>query len=92
MLESLGNDAQGQGLYQGNGFVAVHSVAQDSGQCWNFGEPAAVLFVLEFDRQSHVAKAALRRRRNKNGPNREELGPDQPAPRLRSASCVEVSP
>lgn len=54
MLETLGNHPQGKGLYPGDGLVTVGAVAEHAGQGRHFGQPAAVVFSLELDRESHV--------------------------------------
>ena len=54
VFEALGNDAKGQGLDSGHGFVAVGSVAQDARQVRYFRQPPAVTLTLKLDRKGHA--------------------------------------
>ena len=53
MFEALGNDPQGERLYQGYGFVPVLAVTHDARQCWHFGKPSTVSFAFDFNRKRH---------------------------------------
>ena len=54
VLQTLGNDSQGEGLYEGNGFVAVLAIGHHAWQIGYLGEPAAVVFTFDFDREGHL--------------------------------------
>lgn len=53
MLQTFGNHAQGERLYAGDGFVSVLAVGHDAGQGGHLGEPAAIVFALDFNRERH---------------------------------------
>lgn len=53
MLEAFSNHPQSQGLYLGHGLAAVGTVAEHTGQCGHLGEPAAVVFLFQLDREGH---------------------------------------
>ncbi len=59
MLESLGEDTERQCLDTRDGFIAVLAVAQDPGKRGHLGEPAAVVFAFELDREGHGCTVAL---------------------------------
>ncbi len=54
MFEALGNHAQGQGLYAGDGLITVCAIAHHAGQSGYFGEPAIVILTLDLDRKDHA--------------------------------------
>lgn len=54
MLEAFSEDAKGQRLNLSDGFIAVLAVAQDAGQSRHAGQPAAVVFTFQLDRESHA--------------------------------------
>jgi hypothetical protein len=54
VFEALGNHAQGQGLYAGDGLITVCAIAHHAGQSGYFGEPATVILALDLDRKDHA--------------------------------------
>jgi hypothetical protein len=54
LLETLGNYAKGQRLDTSNGLVSVLTVGHDARQRRHFGQPTAVVFSLDFDRERHA--------------------------------------
>ena len=54
MLETFGNHAQGERLYPSDCFVTILTVGHNARQRRHLGEPAAVVFALDFDREGHV--------------------------------------
>jgi len=53
MLEALGNDAEGERLDASNRLVSVLTVGHDARQRRHFGQPAAIVFSLDFNRERH---------------------------------------
>jgi hypothetical protein len=53
LLEPLGNDAKGQGLYSGDGFITVLAVAEYPRKGGHFGNPAAVVLAFKLDGERH---------------------------------------
>jgi hypothetical protein len=53
VVESVSEDAQGKGLCSIDGFLARLAVGEHPGKVRHFGEPAAVLFLLDFNGQRH---------------------------------------
>ena len=51
MLQTFGNHAEGERLHASDGFLPVLAIGHDAGQR---GKPAAVLFLVSFDRKGHV--------------------------------------
>jgi hypothetical protein len=58
MLQAVGDHPQGECLHARDGFIPVSAVTHHSGQCGNFGQPAAIVLTLEFDRKGHPGKVA----------------------------------
>ena len=58
MLESLSNHAQRECLDAGDSLAAVRPIRHDAGQAWNLGQPTAIDFGLDFDRQRHQSNVA----------------------------------
>jgi hypothetical protein len=58
MLQLVGQHPQSQCLRCGKGFLTGRSVDQDSRQVNDLGDPAAVLFPVQFDSQMHVLRLA----------------------------------
>lgn len=57
MLQLVGEHPQSQCLRCDKGSIAGRSVDQDSRQVHDLGDPAAVLFPVQFESQVHVLKA-----------------------------------
>lgn len=53
MLESLSDDAEGERLDASDRLVSVLPVGHDARQRRHFGQPAAVVFSLDFNRERH---------------------------------------
>lgn len=53
MLESLSDDAEGERLNASDRLVSVLPVGHDARQRRHFGQPAAVVFSLDFNRERH---------------------------------------
>ena len=53
MFEPLSDHAKGERLDAGNGLVPVLTVGHDAGQRGDFGQPTAVVFSLNFNRERH---------------------------------------
>jgi hypothetical protein len=53
MLQALGNHAEGQRLDAGDGLIPVLTIGHDARQRGYLGEPAAVVFALNFNRERH---------------------------------------
>jgi hypothetical protein len=53
MLEALGDDAEGERLDASDSLVAVLTVGHDASQRGHFGQPTAVVFSLDFNRERH---------------------------------------
>ena len=54
MFQAIGNDAERQGLYARDGFIAVGPVAHHASQAGHLSEPTAVVFALDLNRKDHV--------------------------------------
>jgi hypothetical protein len=65
MLKAFSNHPQSQGLYLGHGLATVGAVAEHTRQCGHLGEPAAVVFLLQLDREGHEFTLHLDRLPNK---------------------------
>jgi hypothetical protein len=53
MLQTFGDYAEGERLYASDSFVSVLAVGHNAGQGRHLGEPAAVDFALDFNRERH---------------------------------------
>ena len=53
MFEPLSDHTKGERLDAGNGLVPVFTVGHDAGQCGYFGQPTAVVFSLNLNRECH---------------------------------------
>ena len=53
MLQTFGNHAQPKCLYASHGLVPILTVGHNAGQRGDFGEPTAVVFSLNFNRERH---------------------------------------
>jgi hypothetical protein len=53
MFEAFGNHAESEGLHAGDRFIPVLPVGHDAGQGRYFGEPTAIIFALNFNRERH---------------------------------------
>jgi hypothetical protein len=53
MLQALSDHAKGERLDTSDGLVPVLTVDHDAGQCGYFGQPTAVDFSLNFNREGH---------------------------------------
>ena len=53
MLQSLGEDAKGESLHPGYGIRLRDAVGHNARHRADFGDPAAVDFLLKFDGESH---------------------------------------
>lgn len=47
--DAVGEDAEGESLGGGKGFLLGLAVGEDAGKIEDFGNPAAVVFALRFD-------------------------------------------
>jgi hypothetical protein len=65
MFEAFCDDAEGEGLNAGHGIIAVAAVAQDARQGGHLGQPAPVLFALEFDGERHAPNVPFGQQPNK---------------------------
>ena len=54
MLETLGDDAKGEGLDARYRFIPVGSVAEHASQVRHFGQPPAVTLPFKLDRKGHA--------------------------------------
>ena len=53
MLQAFGNHAEGERLHTSDGLVPILAIRHDAGQGRYLGEPAAVDFLVNFDRERH---------------------------------------
>jgi hypothetical protein len=53
MLEALGDDAEGERLDASDRLVSVLTVGHNARQCRDFGQPAAIVLSLDFNRERH---------------------------------------
>ncbi len=53
MLQALSNHSEGKRLDTGNCLVSVLTVGHDTGQGGDLGQPAAIVFPLNFNRERH---------------------------------------
>ena len=53
MFEPLSDHTKRERLDAGNGLVPVLTVGHDAGQCGYFGQPTAVVFSLNLNRECH---------------------------------------
>ena len=53
MFEPLSDHSKSERLDAGNGLVPVLTVGHDAGQRGDFGQPTAVVFSLNFNRERH---------------------------------------
>ena len=58
VFQAFGNHSKRQRLDASHSFIAVGTVAHDSGQRWYFGQPPAVLYALKFDGKRHPRTVA----------------------------------
>ena len=58
MVKALSNDAESQRLDAGDGLVAIRSVRHHTRQAGNLGQPTAVDFRFNFDRERHQGNVA----------------------------------
>lgn len=61
LLQPVGDDAQGHGFDLGFGVRPGGAVGHDAGEGRNLGDPAAIVFLLEFDCEVHRSSIAKRR-------------------------------
>jgi len=54
MFQSLRNHSECQGLHVGHCVIAALPVAHDAREIWHLGNPPAVRFVFDLDREDHV--------------------------------------
>ena len=59
MLQALGDDAKGEGLYAGHGLVTVVAVRHDTGESGDLRQPPAVVFPFDFNREGHARNVAF---------------------------------
>lgn len=65
MLKTLGDYPQRQCLHARDGLVPVLAVAHDAGQRRYLGEPPAVIFAGDFNRECHICNVPSGRLSNK---------------------------
>jgi hypothetical protein len=53
MLKALGDDAEGERLDASGSLVSILTVGHDARQRRHFGQPTAVVFSLNFNRERH---------------------------------------
>lgn len=53
MLKTLSDYAQGERLDARDSFRSILTIGHDARQGWYLGEPPAVLFLLDFNRERH---------------------------------------
>ena len=53
MFEAFGDNSERQGLDSSDSLVAVGAVGHYAAQCRYFGQPAAVVLAIKFDRENH---------------------------------------
>ena len=53
MLQALSNHAEGKRLDTSDGLIPVLSIGHDAGQGRDLGQPAAIVFPLNFNRERH---------------------------------------
>lgn len=58
VFETLGQDAQGQGLHPSDSFGLVGSIAEHSREVGNLGDPPAILFAFELNLEGHIGTLA----------------------------------
>ena len=54
MFETLGDHPEGQRLHMSNGLIPSSAVAKDAGQVSNLGDPTAIVFTVELDREGQA--------------------------------------
>jgi hypothetical protein len=65
MLETLGDDTEGERLDASDSLVSVLTVGHDARQRGHFGQPTAVVFSLDFNRERHSGNVPSGRPSNK---------------------------
>jgi hypothetical protein len=60
MFEALGDNAEGEGLHAGDGFVTVAAIREDARQDRDFREPTTVDFAFDFYREGHWRQSSTR--------------------------------
>ena len=53
MLQPFRNDAERERLYASDGFITILAIGHDARQSGYLGEPTAVVFALNFNRERH---------------------------------------
>ena len=65
MLAAFGENAQGKGLYFGDGLSLIRAVAQHARKLGNLGNPPAILLAVQLDLESHEVTLASSKVANK---------------------------
>ena len=53
MLQALSNYAEGKRLNTSDGLISVLTISHDAGQSGDLGQPATIVFPLNFNRERH---------------------------------------
>ena len=59
MFETLGNHSQRERLHTGDSLVPVLTVGHDAGQGGYLGQPTAIDFAFDFNRERHSGNVAF---------------------------------
>lgn len=62
VLEAIGQNSEGEGLGVGNRLVARGAVGENALEIGDLGDPAAIVFAIEFEGEMHVSRERWVRR------------------------------